>query len=186
MNMKKLPLILTMARVFATVPVALLLLYRNNYPQFYLDWIAMLIFVAASITDYYDGYFARKYNAVTNLGKFLDPVADKILVMTILVILLQQQLIDPWMVILFMTRDTLIGGIRAAASADGLVIPAQTTGKWKAALQMIAVPLMMVNEIHPYLPNQKIGYGLLWFSVLLSLISGWDYFKMYLDEKKPD
>lgn len=186
MNKQKLPLILTMARVFATVPVALLLLYRNNYPGYYFDWIAVLIFIAASITDYYDGYFARKYNAVTNLGKFLDPVADKILVMTILVILLQQQLVDPWMVILFMTRDTLIGGIRAAASADGLIIPAQTTGKWKAALQMIAVPLMMVNEIHPYFPNQKIGYGLLWFSVLLSLLSGWDYFKLYLDEKKPE
>lgn len=182
--MKKLPLILTVARIFATIPVAVLLLYSKNFPGFYLDWIAVLLFYAASITDYYDGYFARKYNAVTNLGKFLDPVADKILVMAILVILLHQQKIDPWMVMLFLTRDTLVGGIRAAASADGLVIPAQTTGKWKAALQMISVPFMMVNEIHPYFPNLKIGYGLLWFSVLLSLISGWDYFKLYLDEKK--
>lgn len=175
-----------MARIFATLPVAVLLLYRDSYPDLYLDWLAVVLFIAASITDYYDGYFARKYNAVTNLGKFLDPVADKILVMAILVILLQQHKIDPWMVILFLTRDTLVGGIRAAASADGLVIPAQTTGKWKAALQMIAVPFMMVNEIHPYFPNLKIGYGLLWFSVLLSLISGWDYFKLYLDEKKSD
>ena len=182
--MKKLPLILTVARIFATIPVAVLLLYSNDFPGYYFDWIAVVLFYAASITDYYDGYFARKYNAVTNLGKFLDPVADKILVMAILVILLQQQRIDPWMVILFLTRDTLVGGIRAAASADGLVIPAQTTGKWKAALQMIAVPFMMVNEIHPYIPNLKIGYGLLWFSVLLSVISGWDYFKLYLDEKK--
>lgn len=182
--MKKLPLILTVARIFATIPVAILLLYSKDFPNYYLDWMAVLLFYAASITDYYDGHFARKYNAVTNLGKFLDPVADKILVMAILVILLHQQRIDPWMVILFLTRDTLVGGIRAAASADGLVIPAQTTGKWKAALQMIAVPFMMVNEIHPYLPNLKIGYGLLWFSVLLSLISGWDYFKLYLDEKK--
>ena len=182
--MKKLPLILTVARIFATIPVAVLLLYSDNCPHLYFDWIAVVLFYAASITDYYDGYFARKYNAVTNLGKFLDPVADKILVMAILVILLKQGLVDPWMVILFLTRDTLVGGIRAAASADGLVIPAQTTGKWKAALQMIAVPFMMVNEIHPYFPNQTIGYGLLWFSVLLSLISGWDYFKLYLDEKK--
>lgn len=175
---------LTVGRIFATVPVALLLLYSTNYPGYYFDWIAVVLFYAASITDYYDGHLARKYNAVSNLGKFLDPVADKILVMAILVILLHQQRVDPWMVILFIFRDTLVGGIRAAASADGLVIPAQTTGKWKAALQMIAVPFMMVNEIHPYMPNLKIGYGLLWFSVLLSLISGWDYFKLYLDEKK--
>lgn len=184
--MKKLPLILTLARIFATIPVALLLLNSQKYPEFNFDWLAVILFYVASITDYYDGYFARKFNAVTNLGKFLDPVADKILVMAILVILLQQQTIDPWMVILFLTRDTLVGGIRAAASADGLVIPAQTTGKWKAALQMIAVPFMMVNEIHTNFPNQRIGYGLLWFSVLLSLISGWDYFKLYLDEKKSD
>lgn len=180
--MKKLPLILTLARIGATIPVVILMTYKNVY----LDWIAVALFIAASITDYYDGYFARKYDAVTNLGKFLDPVADKILVMSILVILLAQQKVDPWMVILFMTRDTLVGGVRAAASADGLLIPAQTTGKWKAALQMVAIPFMMVNEIHPYLPNLKIGYGLLWFSVLLSLISGWDYFKLYLTEKKVD
>lgn len=182
--MKKLPLILTVARILATIPVAILLLYSSRFPGWYFDWIAVVLFYAASITDYYDGYYARKFNAVTNLGKFLDPVADKILVMAILVILLHLQRIDPWMVILFLTRDTLVGGIRAAASADGLVIPAQTTGKWKAALQMVAVPFMMVNEIHPYIPNLKLGYGLLWFSVLLSLISGWDYFKLYLDEKQ--
>ncbi|MFN3455568.1 MAG: CDP-diacylglycerol--glycerol-3-phosphate 3-phosphatidyltransferase [Pseudobdellovibrio sp.] len=177
--MKKLPLILTLARIFVTIPVATLMLFQSNF----LNWFAVILFVLASITDYYDGYFARKYNAVTNLGKFLDPVADKILVTTILIILLYQQKIDPWMVILFVMRDTLVGGIRAAASADGLVIPAQTTGKWKAALQMIAIPFMMVNELHPSIPTFAIGYGLLWFSVLLSLISGWDYFKIYLTEK---
>lgn len=184
LSKQKLPMTLTVARIFATVPVAVLLLYSPQFPDFYFDWMAVFLFYAASITDYYDGHLARKYNAVSNLGKFLDPVADKILVMAILVILLHLQKIDPWMVILFIFRDTLVGGIRAAASADGLVIPAQTTGKWKAALQMVSVPFMMVKEIHPYLPNLKIGYGLLWCSVLLSLISGWDYFKLYLDKKK--
>lgn len=178
--MKKLPLILTVARILVTFPVAILLILNNSTANI----VAVVLFVLASITDYYDGYFARKYDAVTNLGKFLDPVADKILVSSILIILLYQLKIDPWMVILFVTRDTLVGGIRAAASADGLVIPAQTTGKWKAALQMIAIPFMMLNELHPSIPHQKLGYGLLWFSVLLSLISGWDYVKLYLTEKK--
>jgi len=178
--MNKLPLILTTARIFLTIPVA----YLMTFQSVTLDWIAVVLFIIASITDYYDGYFARKYNAVTNLGKFLDPVADKILVTSILVLLLFHQKIDIWMVILFVARDTFIGGIRAAASADGLVIPAQTTGKWKAALQMIAIPFMIVNELHPQFPNLKVGYGLLWFSVLLSYISGWEYFKLYLNEKK--
>ena len=178
--MNKLPLILTTARILVTFPVAYLMTFRVNA----LDWMAVILFILASITDYYDGYFARKYNAVTNLGKFLDPVADKILVSSILVVLLFHQKVDIWMVILFVARDTFIGGIRAAASADGLIIPAQTTGKWKAALQMIAIPFMIVNELHPSFPNLKFGYGLLWFSVLLSYISGWDYFKLYLNEKK--
>ncbi len=148
--------------------------------------LAVILFMIASITDYYDGYFARKYNSVTNLGKFLDPVADKILVSSILIILLKLGRVDQWMVILFVTRDTLIGGIRAAASADGLLIPAQTTGKWKAALQMVAIPFMILSEefIKTPISHQKLGYILLWFSVCLSLISGWDYFKLYLTEKK--
>ncbi len=179
---KKLPLILTTARILATFPVAILLSLQTAWGE----WLSMFIFILASITDYYDGYFARKYNAVTHLGKFLDPVADKILVSSILVVLLFLNRVDIWMVILFVTRDTLIGGIRAAASADGLLIPAQTTGKWKAALQMIAIPFMMVKDFHPQIPHHQIGYGLLWFSVLLSIISGWDYFKLYLIGKKAE
>lgn len=178
--MTQLPLILTTARIFATFPVAYLLTLHSEV----MNWIALVIFVLASITDYYDGYFARKYNAVTNLGKFLDPVADKILVSCILILLLHLNKVDPWMVILFITRDTLVGGIRAAAAADRIIIPAQTTGKWKAALQMIAIPLLMVNDLHPYLPTQKLGYGLLWFSVLLSIASGWDYIRLYISGLK--
>ena len=75
-----------------------------------------------SITDYYDGYFARKYNAISNMGKFMDPVADKILVSSTLVMLLFLNRIDPYMVILILTRDTYIGGLRAIAAADQFVI----------------------------------------------------------------
>lgn len=138
-------------------------------------WIATLFFIIASITDYYDGYFARKLNAVSNLGKFLDPVADKILVSTILILLLVQHKTDPWMVMLFVARDTIVGGVRAAAAADGIIIDAQTTGKWKAAMQMLAIPLLILHDLHPQFPNSQIGYGLLWISVLLSLKSGFDY-----------
>jgi CDP-diacylglycerol--glycerol-3-phosphate 3-phosphatidyltransferase len=140
--------------------------------------------MAASITDYYDGYYARKLNAVTNLGKFFDPVADKILVSSILILLLTKSLVDPWMVILFVTRDTIVGGVRAVAAADGVVIAAQSAGKWKAALQMVAVPMILLNDLHPNFPNTRIGYGLLWLSVLLSLKSGYDYCSAYWAGRK--
>lgn len=174
-RMSRIPLYLTLSRIVMVIPTALFL-YTDTW---WGRWLAAICFIAASVTDYYDGYYARKLNAVSNLGKFLDPVADKILVTSILVLLLQKGSVDPWMIILFVTRDTIIGGIRAAAAADGVIIDAQSAGKWKAALQMVAVPMLLLNDLHPYLPNQKIGYGLLWLGVLLSLKSGYDYCLAY-------
>jgi CDP-diacylglycerol--glycerol-3-phosphate 3-phosphatidyltransferase len=88
------------------------------------------------------------------------------------------------MVILFVARDTIVGGIRAVAAADGVVISAQTTGKWKAAIQMIAIPMIILNDLHAYVPNTKLGYGLLWVSVLLSLKSGLDYTLAYFETNR--
>ncbi len=176
-----LPLFLTLSRIFLTLPIVCLALAQAHWTT----WFAIILFIVASITDYYDGYFARKYNQVTNLGKFLDPVADKILVSSLLILFVYQQKIDIWIVVLFITRDTLVGGIRAAASADGIIIDAQTTGKWKAALQMISIPLIMTDfdYIDSYLHTVKIGYFLLWFSVGLSLFSGWQYIQLYVHPK---
>jgi len=173
--MSRLPLYLTLSRIVLVIPTAIFMSLDSEIGR----WVATVLFMVASITDYYDGYYARKLNAVSNIGKFLDPVADKILVSCILILLLIQQRIDPWMVILFVARDTIVGGVRAAAAADGVVIDAQTTGKWKAALQMIAIPMIILHDLHPYFPNSKIGYGLLWLSVLLSLKSGFDYCLAY-------
>ena len=174
-RMSKLPLYLTASRIFLVIPTAFFLYLNNDIGR----WCAAICFILASITDYYDGYYARKLNAVTNLGKFFDPVADKILVSSILILLLTRSLVDPWMVILFVCRDTIVGGVRAVAAADGVVIAAQSAGKWKAALQMIAIPMLLLNDLHPNFPNNKIGYGLLWLSVLLSLKSGYDYCLAY-------
>ena len=173
--MSRIPLYLTISRIFLVIPTAFFLTWQTDFGR----WFAAICFIIAAITDYYDGYFARKLNAVSNLGKFLDPVADKILVSSILVILLHQDAIDPWMIILFVARDTIIGGVRAAAAADGLVLAAQSAGKWKAALQMIAIPMIILNDFHPQFQNSKIGYGLLWLSVLFSIKSGFDYCHAY-------
>ena len=176
MNKFRIPLFLTTFRIVISFPICYLVTLDNNAAHF----AAIALFYVASITDYYDGHLARKYNAVTNLGKFLDPVADKILVSGVLTALVMMQKVDIWMVILFISRDTLIGGIRAAASADGIIIDAQTTGKWKAALQMVSIPLLMVNDDIFQFRVQLIGYFLLWFSVGLSLLSGWQYIQLYL------
>jgi CDP-diacylglycerol--glycerol-3-phosphate 3-phosphatidyltransferase len=178
--MSKLPLYLTLSRIFLVLPTAYFL-YEGSIAG---KWIAAFCFIVASITDYYDGYYARKLNAVTNLGKFLDPVADKILVSSILIILLQLKEVDPLMLIIFIARDTIVGGVRAAGAADGIVISAQSTGKWKAALQMIAVPIILLNDLHPLLNDYQIGYRLLWLSVLLSVKSGYDYCVDYYRSSK--
>ena len=174
-RMSKLPIYLTLSRIFLVLPTAFFLYLNTDLGKA----LAAICFIIASITDYYDGYYARKLNAVTNFGKFFDPVADKILVSSVLVLLLNKNLIDPWMLILFVARDTIVGGVRAAAGADGIVIDAQSTGKWKAAMQMIAIPMLILNDLQPLIPNHRLGYGLLWLSVLLSVKSGFDYCQAY-------
>lgn len=171
----KLPLYLTLSRIVLTAPIMLLMMDNTAVGRI----TATVLFIIASITDYWDGYFARKYNAVSDLGKFMDPVADKILVTGVLVILLVSNQVDPWMVMLFVVRDTIVGGVRAAAAAAGVIIAAQTTGKWKAALQFISLPLLIMNDLQPQFKNHQYGYWLLWLSVILSLKSGFDYCLAY-------
>ncbi|WP_413287487.1 CDP-diacylglycerol--glycerol-3-phosphate 3-phosphatidyltransferase [Bdellovibrio sp. HCB337] len=178
---QKLPMWITVSRIFV-VPLVLLCMVPNTF-----GWNvgAAILFILASITDYYDGYFARKYNAVSNMGKFMDPVADKILVSSILVMMAYYQKIDPWMVVVLLSRDNFISGIRAVAAADGVVIAAKSAGKWKTALQMGAIPGTMIGEIPGYLPYlDKIAYGILWISVLLSISSGVEYYLAYMKSRK--
>jgi CDP-diacylglycerol--glycerol-3-phosphate 3-phosphatidyltransferase len=180
---KKLPMWVTMSRI-AMVPVILLTMIPNT---FWWNVTSAVLFMLTSITDYYDGFFARKYQAVSNMGKFMDPVADKILVSSILLIMAYYQKIDPWMVVVILARDNFISGIRSVAAADGVVIDAKPAGKWKTALQMGAIPFSMIGEIPGYLPYlDKIAYGILWISVVLSITSGAEYFFAYMKGRKAE
>jgi CDP-diacylglycerol--glycerol-3-phosphate 3-phosphatidyltransferase len=183
---RRLPMQLTMSRVYV-VPFIILFL---NQPQFFFAIIATVLFIVSSITDYYDGYLARKWKLVSNLGKFMDPVTDKILVLGVLIFLTHKGFVDPYVVILLTVRDTFIGGIRAVASSDQIIIDAKSSGKWKAGLQMGAIPALILGKSYH---NQyeveflvdlfkwvgQIGYGLLWVSSLLSVISAIEYYKIY-------
>ncbi len=180
MTKKQWPLLLTLSRIFIAIPIAFLIYIQEPWALY----LATVVFILASITDYLDGYYARKFEAVTQLGKFLDPVADKVLVTSVLAMLLQFSVVNSWILILFVGRDTIIGGIRAAAAAEGLVIDAKATGKWKAALQMISIPLLILPAFNLSLgtaivSNHTFGLGLLWVSVVLSLFSGWQYLQLY-------
>lgn len=183
---KHVPLQLTLSRVYV-LPAILLALYINS---FYSCVIAALFFMAASITDYFDGHYARKWNLVSNLGKFMDPVTDKILVLSVLIYLASISYVDPFLVIILTLRDTFIGGIRAAAAADNVVIAAKSSGKWKTGVQMASIPAIMVgksynNELSPWLNIEffktlgQAGYIFLWFSTALSIISGIQYYNIY-------
>jgi CDP-diacylglycerol--glycerol-3-phosphate 3-phosphatidyltransferase len=180
---KKLPMQLTMARIALVVPVIACMVGNTAL----LDFCAAILFIVASVTDYYDGYFARKYNAISTMGKFMDPIADKILVSSILVFFVVQNKIDPYLLILIMSRDTFIGGIRAVAATDGLVIDAKPAGKWKTALQMCAIPAVIIWQLN-FLPFStlwigQIGYFLLWVSAIFSITSGVEYYRAYKKSK---
>lgn len=173
---KELPMKITLSRIFL-VPIIVVCMGQQD---FYWRLSATLLFICGSITDYYDGYFARKYQATSDMGKFMDPIADKILVTSVLIMLLARNSIDPYMVIITLVRDTLIGGIRSIAAKNQIVIDAKSAGKIKTALQMVAIPAIILGPI----PNvsiwlHKIGYILLWISTILSLTSGIEYYISY-------
>lgn len=171
---------ITWSRILLTPFIALCV----SFPGALSAIVAALLFIVGAITDYYDGYFARKYKVESNFGRLMDPVADKILVSVTLIMLLPLRHIDPVMVSLLLSRDLIIGAIRAAAAADNLVIAAKAFGKWKTGLQMSCIPFIIYNQPIMEVPFQWIGYVGLWFSVGLSVISGYQYIALYLEARK--
>lgn len=176
---KKLPMWLTWSRMIAILP--LLFLLWPNYPQ--LNLIAALLYAVAAFTDYLDGYYARKFHALSNEGKLLDPIADKVLVTGLLIVFVHRGHADPFMVTLILGRDLLIGGLRSVAALEGFAMSAQKAGKWKTAIQMLALPLVMLQDNFANPLVGEIGYWVLWIGAILSLTSGWSYYSEYRKQK---
>lgn len=169
------PNMLTLMRIlFVPVVVGLMFLRQPRW-----DIAAMIAFAVASVTDYFDGYLARARKQVTVYGKLMDPLADKFLVVSALIMLEHIGRIHPVIVILAICRELAITGLRAVASAEGVVIPASGGGKWKTATQMIAIPLIMLDagngDAILGLPLGSVGLVLLYVSLALSLWSAKDY-----------
>jgi len=165
------PNFLTLLRILF-VPVIVFLLFLRTPMG---DFFAALSFTIAGITDYFDGYLARSQNIETVYGKLLDPLADKFLVVSSVVMLQELGRIHPVVVILLICREMAITGLRALASAEGLIIGASQSGKWKTAAQMFALPFIMLNRDFLGIPLYPIGMALLYISLAVSLWSAKDY-----------
>jgi CDP-diacylglycerol--glycerol-3-phosphate 3-phosphatidyltransferase len=153
------------------VPAVVIALYQGT--PFY-DFIAAVFFGLAGITDYFDGYLARKHGIETVYGKLLDPLADKFLVICSFIMLQHLGRMNPVVVMLLVCRELTITGLRALASAEGVIVAASQGGKWKTATQMSAIPCLMLKEAYG-IPFLAIGTGLTYLSLGLSLWSAKDY-----------
>jgi CDP-diacylglycerol--glycerol-3-phosphate 3-phosphatidyltransferase len=168
-----LPNKLTLFRVILIIPFVILLLGGRLLPSIsaYSDYIALVIFIIASLTDLLDGKIARKYNLVTNFGKFMDPLADKLLVCSALICLIDMGRIPAWIVIIIISREFIISGFRLIAADNHVVIAASYWGKFKTTFQMIMVCLMIANISVLSLLTTVV----MWVALALTVISLVDY-----------
>ena len=184
------PNLLTIARIIIT-PIFLAVILMDTLPHRFL--IACIVFSIASITDAIDGHLARKNNQITNFGKFLDPIADKILTTSALLAFMSVGLCNIWIVMLILTREFAIASVRMIAATGGVVIPANIWGKIKTVSQMVfTILIMLLGETWEILSNTNkvlfeklpdlslISNGLLWITAILTVISG----IIYLNDSK--
>ncbi len=165
-----LPNKLTVLRVIL-IPffVLSLMVFDGEEPMY--RYLAAAIFIVASLTDMLDGKIARKYNLVTNFGKFMDPLADKLLVCAALICLVELEQLPAWMVILIVSREFIISGVRLVAAEQGIVIAASYWGKFKTTFQMLAVILLIVDLPVLWLLTQACT----WIALVLTIVSLADY-----------
>lgn len=166
-----LPNKLTLFRILL-IPVFIIVMMLNLPNKFL---IACIIFILASITDAMDGHIARKYNLVTDFGKFMDPLADKLLVISALTTMIEYNLVAAWMVIIIVARELTVSILRAIAAADGKVIAASSGGKLKTISQMIAIIVLLLGADTSNIILLNIGKIAILIATLLTLYSGWEY-----------
>lgn len=178
------PNLLTLFRIFLIPPVCVLIFWGDPVSVL----IAVILFWVASITDWIDGYIARRQGLVSMTGKFLDPLADKLLVMATLLMLLPMGRVPSWLAIILLGRELTVSGLRAIAAAEGLVISAGQGGKFKTAFQMTGLIALMLHFTYdvPYgfmtvrVNFHYLGMGLMIISAIFSVTSAYEYFRGFL------
>jgi cardiolipin synthase len=178
-----LPNMLTYARIIA-VPIVVGCMYGSDILQggLWLRWLALVVFIAAGITDVLDGYFARIYRQQSSFGRMLDPIADKLLVSSCLLMLAADGTIRGWSLwaaIVILCREILVSGLREYLAELRVTVPVTWLAKWKTMLQLVAVGFLIAGEAGDrILPiTTDIGIALIWLSAMLTLYTGWDYFR---------
>ncbi len=172
-----LPNVLTIARILL-IPV-FIVVFISPTPERSLA--AAAVFLIAAATDFLDGYLARRRSQVTRLGRLLDPIADKLLVLSGLILLVQFGRVAAWVAIVIIARELAVTGVRALAASEGVILSAETTGKYKMIAQVVAILLLILDEslapmgLNPHLA----GTAVLYLALALGLVSGWKYVVSY-------
>jgi len=169
-----LPNLLTGLRIFI-VPVVVIFLLPDKPGQLR-SFLAALCFLIASLTDYFDGYLARKYDSVSSLGKILDPMADKLLIAATLVMLVHLDRAPGWMVAVILCREISVNSLRGMATTRGVVIQAEALGKYKMIFQIIATVALLIHYPFMIFDFHVGGIYFLWIAMILGVWSGIDYF----------
>lgn len=176
-----LPNFLTLSRIFA-VPLLVVVLLTHVYsPERQVEdlsiFLATLIFLAASITDYFDGYLARRRKQVTTLGMLLDPIADKLLISAAFISLVELGWVPAWMVVIIIGRELAISGLRSIAATQGFSIDASELGKIKMVLQVVAITMIILRNVFSWL--YPLSVVALWLVVIFALASAVGYFQKF-------
>ncbi len=175
-----LPNRLTLMRVLLIPIIVIIPLIKSLNTEFfwgvnYSDFIVLVIFCIASFTDFLDGHIARKYNLVTDFGKFMDPLADKLLVFAAFIILIEMGRIDGWIVTVIVAREFMVTGIRVLAASNNVVIAASKLGKAKTISQMVTIIILLLNNYPFEFINLPVGTIIMYIAALLTVVSGVDY-----------
>ena len=171
------------------VPIVVVMMFWPD--EFWMRWTALGVFTLAAITDFFDGYLARIWSQQSSMGRMLDPIADKLLVAAVLLMLVADRTIASWSLwaaIVILCREILVSGLREFLAELKVSVPVSAVAKWKTTVQLIALGFLIAGRAGEYvLPgNTQIGLGLLWVAALLTLYTGWDYLKAGLKHVTED
>ncbi len=179
---------LTYGRI-AVVPIVVLLMMGINDSNLHhlgrnmvMSWICMWIFTIAQLSDVVDGYYARKYDVVSSFGKFIDPLADKLLSMAVLIMLIPLHRVAAWIVVVIMAREVTVTALRSVAAAEGVEISASDWGKKKTLIQSFALGALLVHYPFWGINTRVIGVVLLWLTLAISVGSGIHYVLTFFNE----
>ena len=183
-----LPNILTYARI-AAIPVVIGCVFAQSILDFplWLRWVALAVFIAAGVTDYLDGYYARMWDQQSAFGRMLDPIADKLLVASCLLMLAADNSIHGWTLwaaIVILCREILVSGLREYLAALRVSVPVTKLAKWKTTIQLVAIGFLIAGEAGDQVAPASLGpvvtltgIVLLWMSAIFTIYTGWDYFR---------